>query len=251
MRWSGLTLAAGLVVAHAAAAPVASERTGSEHGITVLVVGGIHGNEPAPPHAVRALEEVDVRRGKLVLLPEANPKALAARSRHTPGARFLDVNRNFPIASRPEPRGPLATELWRFAKRTRPDWVIDVHEGFDFNRRNPKSVGSSVTWVPHRQVGACSARLARSVVDHMNESIEDESRHFTLLAPGPEGSFARSITESLGIPSLVLETTRALQPLEVRVAQHRRMLAFVLDQLAVTSPDAKRAPCITDSRTSL
>jgi len=246
VRWLGPTVAAVAVVAHAAAAPIASERAGPEPGITVLVVGGIHGNEPAPPHAVRALENANVRRGRLVLVPEANPKALGARSRHTPGARFLDMNRNFPIASRPEPRGPLATELWSFARRARPDWVIDVHEGFDFNRKNPKSVGSSVTWVPHPRVGACSARLARSVVREMNRSIEDESRHFTLLAPGPEGSFARSITESLGIPSLVLETTRVAQPLELRVSQHETMLAFVLERLGVTSREPRRAPCVGD-----
>jgi succinylglutamate desuccinylase len=220
---------------HALAAP--------EPGPTVLVVGGIHGNEPAPPHAVRALARTQVQRGRLLLVAEANRLALASKSRYTPGDRFLDLNRSFPIASHASPRGVLATALWRLLEQHRPDWVIDVHEGFDFHRRNPKSVGSSVTYVPHARVGTCSGRLARQLVDAINPTIGDASKKFALLAPGPEGSFARSATEALGIPSLVLETTHGTQPLELRVSQHRALLGEALDRIGVTSALPRAAAC--------
>jgi succinylglutamate desuccinylase len=207
------------------------QRSAPEPGPTVLVVGGMHGNEPAPPRAVRELTRIDVPRGRWLLVPEANRLALANSSRHTPGDRFLDLNRSFPIASRPTPRGVLGTALWRLLEQSQPDWVIDVHEGFDFHRRNPRSVGSSVTYVPHSRVGACSARLARQLVDTVNSTIDDPAKKFALLAPGPEGSFARSATEALGVPSLVLETTRVGQPLGLRVAQHRALLAQALDRI--------------------
>jgi succinylglutamate desuccinylase len=216
-------------------------RDGAEPGPTVLVMGGIHGNELAPPHAVAALSKLKLPRGRLLLVPEANRLALAANSRHTPGDRFVDLNRNFPIASRAEPRGVLATRLWRLLERSEPDWVIDVHEGFDFRRKNPKSVGNSVTYVPHARTGACSARLARQLVSAINRTVSDESKHFMLLAPGPEGSFARSATEALGVPSLVLETTRVAQPLELRVGQHQELLAEALDRIGLTSA-TRRAP---------
>jgi predicted deacylase len=169
-------------------------RSGPEPGPTLLVVSGIHGNEPAPPHAVRQLSGVEPKRGRLVLVAEVNRLALASSSRHTPGDRFLDLNRNFPILADPEPRGVLAAALWRLLLQSAPDWVIDVHEGFDFHRKNPKSVGSSVTYVPDAQVGACSARLARELADGINATIDDDARTFVLLAPGPERSFARSAT---------------------------------------------------------
>jgi succinylglutamate desuccinylase len=219
-----------------------SERTGPEPGPTVLVVGGIHGNEPAPPHAVRALERVQVRRGRLLLVAEANRQALATRSRFTPGDRFVDLNRSFPIASQPAPRGVLATALWRVLERNAPDWVIDVHEGYDFHSRNSKSVGSSVTYVPHARVGVCSGRLARQLVDGINSTIDDPAKKFVLLAPGPEGSFARSATEARGIPSLVLETTRG-QPLELRVSQHEALLGQALERIGLTSALRPAVPC--------
>lgn len=219
-------------------------REGGAPGPSVVVVAGIHGDEPAPPHAVRRLETITLRRGRLILVPEVNPRALARGTRFTPGARFLDLNRNFPTESRPEPRGPLARQLWRSLRDEKPDWVIDVHEGLDVNRRNPKSVGSSVTWVPHPRVGACSARLARHAVTAVNRTIADRRRHFTLLVPGPEGSFARSATETLGLPSLVLETTRVGQPLELRVRQHETMLRALLERLGLTSEAPRAAGCV-------
>lgn len=208
---------------------------GALPGPTVLVVGGIHGNEPAPPHAVRQLAALPIQRGRLVLVPEANVAALAKRSRHTPGTAFVDLNRNFPIRGRPAPRGRLASALWDLAVRERPELVVDVHEGFDFYRRNPKSVGNSVVYVPHPVVGARTARLARQLVRTMNAAIDEPSKHFSLLAPGPEGSYARSVTEELGIASLVLETTRVGQPLELRVAQHRKMLDEILAEMGITA----------------
>jgi predicted deacylase len=213
--------------------PTIFVRTGAARGPTLLVVAGIHGNEPAPPLAARALVTSEIDRGRLVIVPEANRAALAKKSRHTPGARFLDLNRNFPIPGRRSARGRLASELWRLVERERPDFVVDVHEGFDFNRRNAKSVGSSVTYVPHARGGAEAARLGRHLVRTVNETIDDPSRHFTLIAPGPEGSFARSVAEELGIPSLVLETTRVRQPLELRVAQHHLLLAEIVARLGL------------------
>jgi hypothetical protein len=208
-------------------------RTGAASGPTLLVVAGIHGNEPAPPHAAKALVTSAIDRGRLVIVPEVNRAALAKKSRHTPGARFLDLNRNFPVAGRPSPRGRLASELWRVVERERPDFVVDLHEGFDFNRKNAKSVGSSVTYVPHSRGGAQAGRLGRQLIRSVNDTIDDPSRHFTLIAPGPEGSFARSVAEELGVPSLVLETTRVGQPLELRIAQHRLLLAEIVASLGL------------------
>ena len=107
-----------------------------------------------------------------------------------------------------------------------------MHEGFDINRRNPKSVGSSVTYVWHPRVGACAARLARQALTQINKTVA-KSKRFTLLTPGPAGSFARSATQALGIPSLVLETTRIGQPLALRVAQQRLLVTAILRELGV------------------
>ena len=54
-------------------------------GPTVLVIGGIHGDERAGYRAARQIATWPVTVGRLVVVPAANPPALAARSRRIPG----------------------------------------------------------------------------------------------------------------------------------------------------------------------
>jgi predicted deacylase len=214
----------------------------AEPGPTVLVVAGIHGDERAPPEAAKTLRKLELTRGRLVVVPRANEHALAVGKRFTPGTRFLDLNRTFPTQKEREPRGRLGSDIWQFVKLHDPDWVLDLHEGFDFNRRNRKSVGSSVTYVAHSKVGACSERLARHVAGSINARIRQRSKHFTVLSPGPNASLARSVAETLGIPSLVFETTRIGQPLRLRVTQHEVMLDSTLRKLGLVG-NAGADPC--------
>jgi protein MpaA len=62
-------------------------------GPRILVVGAIHGNEPAGIAIVRALERTHPR-ADLWLVPTLNPDGLAARTRQN--AHGVDLNRNFP-----------------------------------------------------------------------------------------------------------------------------------------------------------
>jgi protein MpaA len=67
---------------------------------SVMIVGGIHGNEPSSSTLVEALkerlmEDPEAReRRMVVLVPRANPDGLDANTRHN--AAGIDVNRNFP-----------------------------------------------------------------------------------------------------------------------------------------------------------
>ena len=62
-------------------------------GPRILVVGEIHGNEPAGIAVVRALEHAHAN-ADLWLVPAFNPDGLAAGTRQN--ARGVDLNRNFP-----------------------------------------------------------------------------------------------------------------------------------------------------------
>ena len=192
---------------------------GPRPGPTVLVVAGIHGDERAPPRAADQIKTWVPKRGHLVVIPRANRPGLAAGKRHTPRARWIDLNRNFPTLDRASPRGAFAPTLWETVKFLRPDWVLDLHEGFDFNRINPKSMGSSVVVVPDERVYGRTKPAAEAILAGVNATVSSPRRHFTMIQPGPKGSLARSLTEVLGIPAFVFETTK-VQPMKVRVAQH-------------------------------
>jgi protein MpaA len=68
----------------------------------ILVMGGIHGNEPAGAALAGALERSlrteSISPGlKIIVIPEANPDGLKAGTRQN--ARNVDLNRNFPSKS--------------------------------------------------------------------------------------------------------------------------------------------------------
>jgi protein MpaA len=104
---------------------------------TVVVIGAVHGNEPASPPSVRALVEVaypdDV---EIWLVPELNPDGVAAGTRWN--ANGVDLNRNFPWGWRADDGGPapLSEPEARAAADLvgwlRPDVVVWVHQPYGY-----------------------------------------------------------------------------------------------------------------------
>jgi predicted deacylase len=201
-------------------------RDAAASGPTVVVVAGLHGNETAPPRAARALLDLELASGRLVVLPEANAPALAARSRYVPGERFADVNRNFPTGARRDPRGALARAVWALILGQRPALVLDLHEGWGFSKTSA-SMGSSVVVAP--EPSGRAEDLAARALDAVNATVAVEAKRFTRIGPGPAGSLARALAER-SVQALVFETTWT-EPMEVRVAQQLRMVRAVLAAL--------------------
>lgn len=113
------------------------ERTVPNPVAGILVVGGIHGNEPASPPTVRSLvdalyaDDVDVW-----LLPELNPDGVAAGTRWN--ANLVDLNRNFSWDWRDDDGGPAplsepeSRAVTDFIDRVRPDVVVWVHQPYGY-----------------------------------------------------------------------------------------------------------------------
>jgi len=205
-------------------------------GPTVLITGGVHGNEPAGYRAAEQILHWPVTRGKLIVMPQINRLGLAANIRWSPDHRNdrkrRDINRSFPTSERDDPLTEQTVAIWEFIRKHDPDWVFDLHEGFDFHRENPKSVGSSVIAFPHQ------AEMAKRILKSVNAHVEP-SRHFDLLAKnGPvNGSLARACHEQLGAESFIFETTFKDQHLSHRMRQHRRMVSTALLEIGTISED--------------
>ena len=109
-------------------------------GPTVMIVGGVHGNETAGALAAEGIRQWPILKGKLIVIPRANVPGLEANKRLIPGlgTNLSNLNRNYPGAGQPdnEARGELAQTIWKIANDEKPDWVLDLHEGFDFHQLN-------------------------------------------------------------------------------------------------------------------
>jgi predicted deacylase len=200
-------------------------------GPTVMIVGGAHGNEPAGAAAAATIAHWPIATGKLVVVPRANVPALLANRRNTPNlsTNLSNLNRNFPRAGKTEPaRGDLAEAIWALALEHQPGWLLDLHEGFDFNQVNEKSVGSSIIVFPDDK-GRAAADLMLAAV---NTTITNAELKFVRRNLPIDGSLARAGGEHLKIPAMTVETT-SKQPLEKRVRQHEIMVHRLLHHLGM------------------
>lgn len=212
-------------------------------GPTLLVVGGVHGNEPAGYRAADQIRHWPITRGRLVVIPQANVPGLKANIRYMPkvDAPLRDLNRNFPTPDIAEqPRGQAANALWQFVQELKPDWVIDLHEGYEFNISHQpppgkaKSVGSTVIYQGSPELDP----LAQQMIEAVNATISNPDRKFVPRSGGPKATtLARACLEYLKIPSMILETTTKDQALSLRTRQHRTMVQVVMQHLQMVEGD--------------
>ena len=118
--------------------PIVAERIGSATAKTkLMVVGSIHGNEPAGKAVVARLRRAHPPRGTaLWLIDDANPDGAAANSRHN--AHDVDLNRNFPYRWQPQDgvyesgpgpaSEPETQAIERFVERERPRVTLWYHQ---------------------------------------------------------------------------------------------------------------------------
>ena len=201
-------------------------------GPTVLIVGGVHGNEPAGAQAAEDIRQWPIQHGRLIVIPRANVTGLAANQRRIAGlaTNLSDLNRDYPRANQTdnEARGEVAQAIWKIATDNKPDWVIDLHEGYDFHQLNEKSVGSSIICFP-----IPAGQLAADVmILEVNNAITNAQLKFVRRNMPVDGSLARAAGEHLHVPGMILETTDK-QPMELRVREHHIMVHQLLAHLGM------------------
>lgn len=132
-------LALTLVIGHSSEGrEIRATRVGAEDApVKVLVVGDVHGNEPAGEAIVAALRKERVDGVQFWLIRTANPDGRADNTRQN--ARGVDLNRNFPYRWAAGSRGtyypgpkagsePETKALMRFVRRVRPQLGIYYHQ---------------------------------------------------------------------------------------------------------------------------
>jgi hypothetical protein len=208
-----------------------------EAGPNVLVLAGVHGNEPGSWLAADALlREGPPEQGQLLLVPRANKLAVQQEVRSTP--ELGDLNRLYFAEPELFPMARMAAQIVEVAARYDVDVVLDMHESWDFYEQTSSEVELSAlgqTISPHRSEP--SVRLTRELVEEANRGLPASERFLyhefpeghvdELIVPLPPGVDEREvprksgmdIPEALpGVASILVEVGQQ-QPMERRVAQ--------------------------------
>ena len=211
-------------------------------GPTVLVVGGVHGNEFSGATAAEQIRSWSVQRGKLIVLPRANPKGLSEKTRYIPGEtkEQQDLNRNFPTRENKndQPRGELAKRIWLFVKSAKPDWIVDLHEGTKTRTEDPKK-GNGNTVIAHSKGKA--VEMGKAVCEAINKNYPDAKAPYVYITGTGDSYLASAAGAHLGAQTLIVETHRVGPPLSFRARQHRLAVYEVLKNLEMVSPQAQEA----------
>lgn len=139
--------------------PIAVAKRGS--GPTVLLTGGIHGDEYEGPlflyDLMRRIDELDLS-GRLIILPSANHPAFLAGTRVSPLDQ-VNLNRAFPGARNGSPTQVIAHYI---SSQLLPsvDYIIDMHAG-----------GSSLQYLPVVFAPKWDAPEKRSVIASLVEAF--------------------------------------------------------------------------------
>lgn len=120
----------------------------SAPGNTILVVGGIQGDEPGGFNAATLLvTRYRFSRGAVWVVPNLNFESIVKRSRGIYG----DMNRKFPAVPASDPDYDSVEKIKRIITHPQVDFVFNLHDGSGFYRkkhidrlRNPRRWGQSI-----------------------------------------------------------------------------------------------------------
>jgi hypothetical protein len=227
-------------------------------GPRVLVLGGLHGNEPSGwLGASKLVERAAPERGALFIIPRVNEEAIRYGVRSTP--ELGDPNRLVPGDPDGLPMERMAYEIVKLVRERDIDVVIDLHESWAFHWEAPDDVDLGAlgqTISPHRSEQ--SRRLARALVPRLNERLP-EHEHFIyhefpedyepeLIVPPPPGVDEEDIPgkSALSLPAIVdgvsaiLVEVGQMQSMDRRVAQQIAAVEALLSHLGMEPVAARR-----------
>ena len=207
-------------------------------GPTVLVLGGVHGNEPGGWLAAEQVATWEPMFGSILVIPHAN--VLADRMLERTTAELGDLNRLYPGAPDADlPMARMANAIIEIAREFEARYLLDMHESWVFYAERPQNGTAYLGQTIASGDGPEGSTLARELADRANESaalrrdlfwtrdqlqMPGPSQTPTPVNPGPGGGIN---TSSLGVGKYVPGLTPILvemgqqdQPVERRAELH-------------------------------
>ncbi|MFY9143598.1 M99 family carboxypeptidase catalytic domain-containing protein [Sulfuricurvum sp.] len=111
---------------------IVKKETDIQHTPTLLVIGGIHGNEPGSYFATALLSEYyTIKKGNLWIIPDLNRLSIQRNSRGING----DMNRKFAEIGSHDPDLNIVTEAQKIITEPQVGLILNLHDGHGFYRK--------------------------------------------------------------------------------------------------------------------
>ena len=222
---------------------------GQQPGKTILLIGGIQGDEPGGFLSVDLYADISLAKGNLIVVPRANFHSIVLQRRQI----NEDMNRKFG----PNKKKGYETEVVAILKKliAESDLLLNMHDGSGFfaetwisPTRNPKKFGQSIiadadTYVSRKSnVKLELGELAREVCKRMNLHIKDPAHFFRFNNhrtaekdshhKEQRGSATYYALTQYDIPAFGIESSKSL-PLELKVRHHNLAVNAFMELLDV------------------
>ncbi|MDR1124848.1 MAG: succinylglutamate desuccinylase/aspartoacylase family protein [Deltaproteobacteria bacterium] len=227
---------------------------GRQDGPTVMLLGGIHGDEPGAYASADLYADLVPRRGNLIIVPRANFRAVL-QGRRGPGG---DMNRKFSEVKSGDPEGQVVAVLKSLMAES--DLLLTLHDGSGFYRpeweseqAGPNRYGQCIiadsARYTHPGGGPGSVKTlelekqALAAIAKVNAEITEPLHkfHFFNMETAGDESLYREHRDSatyfaltrLGLPAFCIETSKNLPGLDEKIRQHNLVINAFLDLYGV------------------
>lgn len=224
---------------------------GTEIGPTVLIFGGIHGDEPGGYFSSEILSKIKMIKGNLIIVPRVNFPSIMMNRREVHG----DMNRKFVPEEKPgDPDADVVKLLKKLMSEA--DVFINQHDAYGFHREkyinklyNQSRYGQSLIidssklyskkW--KKQIDL--AETGKRIMARANKQIENEKHHFgfwdhdSLAKNTKHPEMKKSATyfalTTYSIPAFGLETSKDLPTLTHKVKYQLVMIKSILTEFGL------------------
>ncbi|MDR0356117.1 MAG: hypothetical protein LBJ64_10360 [Deltaproteobacteria bacterium] len=210
---------------------------GRHEGPTIMVLGGIQGDEPGGFLSADLYVDMALKRGNLIVVPRANFKSIIQSDRGSDG----DMNRKFADVKDMDPDRDRIEIIKNLMAES--DVFLNLHDGSGFFRpvwesemANPLRYGQCIIADAEVYTNPETGRViqlgrdARKAIDIINQDIQEErykfnfSNHDTMKDSSKHLEQRKSASyyalTKLGIPAFGIETSKQLPSLEMKIHQH-------------------------------
>ncbi len=223
---------------------------GEENGPTVMVQGGIQGDEPSGYITAQLLTNAKVKKGNLIIVPRANVPSINLRRRQV----NVDMNRRFDQDYNRFYEDRLARVVRYLLAQS--DALIHLHEGSGFysptyvnKMRNPKRYGQSIIVDTLEYGDFALGDTVNNVLNELNPNIEPEKYRFRLFNTKTfeESSNYKEMRKSLtcyalterGIPAVAVELSKDISQLDWKVQHQVEVTVALLKHYGVIAEVAQ------------